>query len=333
MTTDKKLRTAVVGAGYLGTFHAEKYATLEASELVAVVDTDAERAKEVAKKAGTEALTSYKELFGKVDAVSIVTPTESHYEIGLEFIKRGTHVLIEKPITVTTAEADSLVAEAEKAGVVLQVGHLERFNPAVVALKDRLTNPVFIESHRLSPFPYRSLDVDVVLDLMIHDIDIILNLVRSEVTSVDAAGIPVISRKVDIANARLKFENGCVANVTASRVSKETQRRMRIFQPATYMAIDFAAQHISISRLASTDGEPRVENEELDIQRKDSLLEEIRSFLECSASGTPPLVSGSDGKRALEVAARIQTSVSESIAAMQKTLAAGAKPVAKPEAK
>ncbi len=310
-----KIRAGVVGAGYLGRFHAQKYAEIDAAELVGVVDIDRGRAEEVARLACTTPYTDYEELFGKVDAVSVVTPTETHCEIGLAFLSKGIDVLIEKPMAVTTAEAEALIKEAEDKGAVLQVGHLERFNPAVIALEGKLTNPMFIESHRLSPFPNRATDVDVVLDVMIHDIDIILNLVDSEVESVDAVGVPIISNKVDIANARMRFKNGCVANVTASRVSKESLRRTRIFQPDAYIAIDYAAQCISISRLVRGGDTPypAINEERLEIERRDSLKDEIRSFLECSVTRTPPLVTGRDGKRALEVAAMIQAATKSSL--------------------
>jgi len=318
----KKLRAGVVGAGYLGRFHAQKYAGLENVELVGVADVVPGRAGEVAAETGTTPYTDYRELIGRVDAVSVVTPTSSHLEVGRAFLREGVNVLIEKPIAVTPLEADALIEEAERTGAVLQVGHLERFNPAVVALKGRVKNPMFIESHRLSPFPDRSTDVDVVLDLMIHDIDIILSLVGSEVESVDATGVPLISGKVDIASARLRFENGCVANVTASRVSKERQRRIRLFQHDAYIAIDYAAQHISISRLTHPDGSARpvIVEEELDIVKGDSLREEIKSFIECSLAGTSPLVGGRDGKRALEVARKIQEATRRSLAVLRDHL-------------
>ncbi|MEE9614643.1 MAG: Gfo/Idh/MocA family oxidoreductase [Thermodesulfobacteriota bacterium] len=314
--TRTKIRAGVVGTGYLGRFHAEKYAELEGVELVGVADLDLEKAREVAAKVSTEPFPSHKDLLDRVDAVSVVTPTETHHEIGMDFLSKGVDVLIEKPIAVTAEEAGALIEEAEKRGAVLQVGHLERFNSAVVALEGKLTAPMFIEAHRLSTFTTRALDVDVVLDLMIHDIDIILNLVDADVEAVEAVGIPVISDKVDIANARLKFTNGCVANVTASRVSNERLRRTRLFQPDAYIAIDYAAQHISISRRMKGEegGPPAIVREELDIERKDSLMEEIKSFIECSAGKKAPLVSGRDGRRALEVAHRIQESVDSSMA-------------------
>ncbi len=320
----RKIRAGVVGAGYLGRYHVQKYAALEDVELVGVVDLDIKRAQEAADGTGAVVSTDYRDLYGKVDAVSIVTPTETHHRIGMDFLSRGIDVLIEKPITVTCHEADELVEAAQKNSAILQVGHLERFNPAVVALEGRLKNPMFIESHRLSPFPYRSVDVDVVLDLMIHDIDIILNLVNSDVVSVDAVGIPVISNKVDIANARLRFSNGCVANVTASRVSKETVRKIRLFQTDAYISIDYAAQQIAIYRRTVPDGQglPSIVEEDIDIERRDSLMDEIKSFVECSASRRPPLVSGADGRRALEVAQKIQASARASVAEMMERLGA-----------
>ena len=322
----KRIKVGVIGVGYLGRFHAQKYADLkEEVELVGVVDIVPEKAEKVAEQTGTSPYTDYRELLNKVDAVSIVTPTETHFTIGMEFLSQGVDVLIEKPITVNSKEAELLIQEAEKRGAVLQVGHLERFNPAVIALNGRLKDPMFIEAHRLSPFPYRGTDVDVVLDLMIHDIDIILNLVKSDVESVEAIGIPVVSRKVDIANARLRFRNGCVANVTASRVSKDRLRRTRLFQSDAYISIDYAKQHISIYRRTEgkDGGLPSIVEEELDIVRRDSLLEEIRSFIRCSATGTPPLVSGRDGKRALEVAQKIQASVEKSMSRLRGHLKEG----------
>ncbi len=315
----KKIRAAVIGTGYLGRFHAEKYAHLEGVELVGVVDIEKERAVAVAKKlAGTaavEAYSSYDDIIDKVDAVSVVTPTSTHLRIGRDFLSNGVDVLMEKPMALNSIEAEELNRAALESGAILQIGHLERFNGAVVALKEREIAPMFIESHRLSGFPDRGTDVDVVLDLMIHDIDIILNLVGSEIESVDASGVPIISTKVDIANARLKFQNGCVANVTASRVSLEPMRRLRIFQRDAYISVDYAAQHISISTKEIDDdtGKVKIATEELDIEMKDSLNEEIKSFIASCRDKTPPLVTGLDGRRALEVAQRIQASVEKSM--------------------
>lgn len=306
----KKTRVGVIGVGYLGRIHAEKYAAIDEAELVGVVDLDVEKAHEVAAAAGTTAYSNYAELFDRVDAVSVATPTESHCKIGVDMLERGVDVLIEKPIAMDLDEAERLIDAAGRNGRILQVGHLERFNAAVVALNGRLADPVFIESFRLSPFPNRSTDVDVILDLMIHDIDIILNLVNSDVERIDAVGIPVISNKVDIANARITFANGCVANVTASRVSKDRVRKINIFEHDACISIDYAAQNIEIARLVQAEdgGVNALVDEEIRIDKRDSLMEEIRHFLECSATGTTPLVSGADGRKALEVAQRIQES-------------------------
>ena len=317
----KEIRTAVIGTGYLGRFHAQKYMELPNSKLVGIVDIDKARAEEVAKETNTQPYDDYTELFGKVDAVSIVTPTDTHAKIGKALLAEGIDVLIEKPMTVTTEEAAELVTLAKEKGAILQVGHLERFNAAIVALEGRVDNPVFIESHRLAPFNLRALDVDVVLDLMIHDIDIILSLVDSEIESINATGVPVVSGKVDIANARLTFKNGCVANITASRVSKEPQRRIRLFQHDAYIAIDYAAQNISISRLdRSKGGLPSIVEEELNIKKVDSLKEEIIAFLNSVTTRKKPSVSGEDGKRALMVAAQIQEKTENSLRKIQKNL-------------
>jgi len=317
----KTIKVAVIGTGYLGRFHSEKYANLDGVELIAVVDIDKERAEEIAlgltdtSAGAVKAYSSYAEIIDEVDAVSIVTPTNTHLSIGKDFLLKGVSVLLEKPMALNSEEAEELINAAQKSGAILQIGHLERFNAAVVALKKRDVTPLFIESHRLSGFPNRGTDVDVILDLMIHDIDIILNLVSSDIESVDATGVPIVSNKVDIANARLKFKNGCVANVTASRVALEPMRRLRIFTSNAYIAVDYAKQHISISKkdMDEENGAIKVATEELDIEMKDSLNEEIKSFIGCCRSGEQPLVSGHDGKRALQVAKLIQDSVSKSM--------------------
>jgi len=312
----KTIKTAVVGVGRLGGFHADKYAELANSELIGVSDIDTTRAAEVSGRLGVKAFPDYRELLPLVDAVSIATPTERHLEIGKAFLEKGVHVLVEKPIAMDSAEAGVMVEAARSSGALLQVGHLERFNPAVVALEGRIKNPLFIESYRLSPFPARSTDIDVILDLMIHDIDIILNLVGDEPIDIKAMGIPVITRHVDMANARLRFAGGCVANVTASRVSKERTRNIRVFQHDSIISIDYAAQHISITRAvkAGAEGPGSLVDEEIDIDKKDSLLEEIRSFVDSCIEGRAPLVTGEAGKRALVVAERIQESVKKSMA-------------------
>jgi len=303
----KKLKCAVIGTGYLGKFHAEKYASLPDCELVAVVDTNEIAAKTVAEKFGAQALTDYKSLLGKVDAVSIVVPTTLHHVVSRDFLNAGAHVLVEKPITVTVAEADELIAIAKEKNLILQVGHLERFNPAVLGL-DKEEKPLFIESHRLSPFNPRANDVSVVLDLMIHDIDIILALVDSEVERIDASGTPVLTQGTDIANARITFKNGCVANVTASRISLKMERKMRMFKPNSYVSVDFQNRVLVKHRTGKKEmfpGIPEIETEESVFESGDALFEEIKHFVDCIHTGKNPLVSGEAGKRALETAIQI----------------------------
>ncbi len=300
-----KLRTAVVGVGYLGRFHAQKYAALEQAELVAVCDTNEEAARRVAGELHTRAIDDFRTLPGEVDAVSIVVPTQKHYEVAKHFLEAGIHVLLEKPITSTLEQGRELVALAREKGVVFQIGHLERFNPAVLALSDVLERPMFIESHRIAPFNPRGADVNVVLDLMIHDIDIILDFVRSPVTEIRANGVPVLSRDTDVANARLQFANGCVANVTASRVSLKSERKMRIFQEDAYLTIDFQNKTLGVHRRGDGEmfpGIPEIDSQEMEFEQGDALLAEIRAFLDSILHGRPPVVSGEDGLRALETA-------------------------------
>lgn len=300
-----KLSTAVIGTGYLGKFHAEKYARIDECDLVAVVDPDTAAATAHAEQLGTRAVADYHELLGRVDAVSIAAPTRLHHSIARDFLAHGSHVLVEKPITVTVAEADELVDMAAANGLVLQVGHLERFNPALRAADRILSRPMFIETHRLAPFNPRGTDVDVVLDLMIHDIDIILDIVDSPVARLDASGTPVLTDATDIANARIQFENGCVANVTASRVSSRTERRMRFFQHDCYLSVDFRNRRLSTHRKGSVEmypGIPEVVSEHQEFGQSDAILDEIQSFIDAIRDGGAPLVSGRDGRRALATA-------------------------------
>ncbi len=311
MINRKKIRVAVIGVGYLGNFHAQKYAKIEGAELVGVTDADGRRANEVAAANGTKAFASHTELFGKVDAVSIVTPTESHYRIGMEFLQAGADVLIEKPIANSVQEAGELVRAAERAGRILQVGHLERFNGAMSALGDRVKGPSYIEAFRLSPFPNRSTDVDVVLDVMIHDIDLVLKLAGSEVEEVEAFGMPIVSDKDDLASARIRFTNGAVANITANRASKERVRRINVYQRDACIAIDYASQSVTVSRPtydASTGLKPLVDDE-IASDKKDALFEELSSFIESCSTRKTPVVSGVDGKKALEVAVMVQLAI------------------------
>jgi predicted dehydrogenase len=303
----KKIRVAVIGVGYLGKLHAEKYTKIEGAELVGVVDADLERAKEIASSLGVRAYANHADLIGKVDAVSIVTPTESHCRIGLDFLSRGIDALVEKPIAATITEAERLVKEAKKTKTVLQIGHLERFNAAVVGLSKLVKKPRYIETRRLAPFPNRSTDVDVVLDLMIHDIDIVLNIAKSAVMYVEASAVPVVSDKADFANARVVFKNGCVANLTASRASKDRVRTLHLFQDnGENLKVDYIDQTLTVSRgTGKAEGE-KVAFEEAAIVKSDSLLEELKAFVECSADRTTPPVSGTDGLNALQLANLIQ---------------------------
>lgn len=304
----KRIKTAVIGVGYLGRFHAQKYAALPDSELIAVADVDAQAAQAVADECGAQAVTDYRELLGRVDAVSIVVPTRLHHKVAKEFLEHGAHVLVEKPITVTLEEADDLIATAKANDRILQVGHLERFNSAVLALETVLKTPLFIESSRIAPFKPRGTDVSVVLDLMIHDIDIIQSVVRAPITKIDASGAQVLSQDIDIANARLQFANGCVANITASRTSLKTERRMRIFQQDAYIAVDFGDKKLTVYRKSDKEmfpGVPEIASEETAFQSSDALKAEIGAFLGSIRNGTPAVVSGEDGKRALQTALEI----------------------------
>jgi len=304
----------VVGVGYLGQFHAEKYANMEGVELVGVVDIDASRAKEIAKRCWTQPFFHHSHLFDKVQAVSIVVPTRMHHPIAKDFFIHGIDVLLEKPISHTLEEADELIALAESKNLILQIGHLERFNGAFTAFEGMVQNPLLLEAQRLSPFPGRGTDVNVVLDVMIHDIDILLSLVVSRVKEIDAMGIPILTPHSDIANARIQFENGCRANVTASRVSKEKIRRTQIFLPNGTLSVDYLIQRVSFTKRVddpSRDKIPEIITEEIPVTKVDSLEAEIRSFLQSVRDRSRARVSGRDGKQALEVALRIIQKIDE----------------------
>jgi len=301
----KKLRVGVVGVGYLGKFHAEKYARMNDVELAGVVDIDISQAEKVATAVSTVPYADYTALFGKVDAVSIVVPTSEHFDVCKGFLENDIDVLIEKPMTETLEEAEELIRISESRNLILQVGHLERFNPAVVALKDIVEKPMFIESHRLSVYKDRGTDVSVVHDLMIHDIDIILNIVGSNIKTVHAAGTPVISGHVDIANARLEFENGCVANITASRISIKNERKLRLFQQNAYISVDFANHEITvISRNGDSDFGiiPGMDIKKVSFARGDALDDELKSFVKSIFRRETPVVTGQMGRDALETA-------------------------------
>ncbi len=310
---DKKVKVGVVGVGYLGRYHAMKYDQLPNADLVGVVDVDRQAAERVAKELNTLPYNDHLQLINKVDAVSIAVPTKDHHSVTIDFLKNGVDVLVEKPITKTIDQADELVKLAGEKKAILQVGHLERFNAAVMALEDTIEEPMFIESHRLAPFKERSTDIDVILDLMIHDIDIILSLVGSEVVTINAVGVPVISDKVDIANARITFKSGCVANVTSSRVTMKQTRKIRIFQHNAYVSLDYANQKIISCKKVAEEGlpRPRIDYEEINITKKDALEEELGAFIGSVISRKKPVVTGSDGRMALDVALKIQKEARE----------------------
>ncbi|MBI5968079.1 MAG: Gfo/Idh/MocA family oxidoreductase [Deltaproteobacteria bacterium] len=311
----RKLRVGVVGVGYLGKFHVEKYAGIPEVKIVGLVDKVPSKAKEWADKLGTDSFADHHKLLGEVDAVSVVVPTDLHYPIAKDFLQSGSDVLLEKPISSTLWEAEDLIAAAQKNGRILQVGHLERFNPAILAVRDRIQAPLFIESHRLTPFRGRGTEVDVVLDLMIHDLDIILSFGRSEVEHIHAVGVPVLTDKVDIANARVQFQGGCVANITASRISIEDQRRIRVFQPDSYLAVDYAAKKVAAYHRVFPPGskKPQVISEQVKVEPGDALENEIRSFVQCSMNRTAPAVTGEDGKKALALAMQINEQIQANI--------------------
>lgn len=311
--TESMLRVAVVGVGYLGRFHALIYSRLPQVELVAVVDTDAARAAQVAAEAGTEVCSQVEPLLDRVDAVSIVVPTSAHLEVARPFLARGIPVLLEKPIAATASDAAALVALAEQGGALLQIGHLERFNAGVMALAERIVAPRYLEAQRLGGFVERATDVDVVTDLMIHDIDIILALVDSDLTEVRAIGTPVLTEHVDIASARLEFANGAVAHVVASRVSDKQIRRIRVFQPRTYLSLDFVAQQLDIATRedhAPDHARARIRRERLELEPVKPLDAEIAAFVAAVTEGHAPLVDGQVGLKALEVALRVRESIS-----------------------
>lgn len=300
------MRVAVVGVGHLGKHHARILGSMPGVELVAVVDTNQARAQEIAAANNTQALTDVSGLIGKVDAVSIAVPTERHLEIALPFLKAGVPVLVEKPMARSLEEADLMIAAAAEWGVVLAVGQTERFNPAVEAARPMLRDPRFIEVHRLGTFPERSLDIDVVFDLMIHDLDVVASLVDSEVESVEAVGVPVLTGRVDIANARLRFANGCIANLTASRISRDRVRKIRFFQPAAYVSIDYAAQKVEMYRLVKGEGPmPKIDGGDMPVQNDEPLKRELQDFVDAVANKRAPTVDGAQGRRALELATRI----------------------------
>jgi len=317
-----RVRAAVVGVGYLGRFHAEKYAAHPDAELVAVVDVDAARAQAIAARLGVGAETDHRALVGRVDCASVAVPTQQHYPVARELLEAGIDVLVEKPLTPTVEEGKALVEIAVRGGRILQVGHLERFNPAVLALEGLVAQPRFIECHRLAPFTERGTDVDVVSDLMIHDLDVILSMVPSALRSVEAVGVPVLTNSVDIANARLRFANGCIANVTASRVSLKRERKLRIFQADAYLSVDYGERRVRICRREPAEnGQTALVIEEREVPEGDALEREIDAFLRAVHTREAPPVTGWDGLRALEVVQVIRESLETEVRAAQAVAA------------
>lgn len=303
----KKIKVAVVGVGYLGQHHARIYSELPDVELVGVVDSNVERAKKVASDHHCEAYSDVTSLFGKVDAASIVVPTPAHYKVSTILLENGVDLLLEKPMTSTLEEADEVLSLADRNRRILQVGHVERFNAGVKKLKENLTRVGFIECHRMGPFIERGTDVHVILDLMIHDLDIILSLIPSELVEVRATGVPVLTSQIDIANVRLAFADGCVANVTASRVSGDKLRKIRVFQPDCYLSLNYMLQELMIYRrvIAAEEGKPQVTVEKVEIEKEEPLRAELSSFIQAVRMQSSPKVSGEDGRRALALALQV----------------------------
>ncbi|HVI82966.1 MAG TPA: Gfo/Idh/MocA family oxidoreductase [Chthoniobacterales bacterium] len=304
----KKLRVGVVGVGHIGSNHARLYSEIANADFTAIYDVDVTRANSIAKKYGGTVAKSLEEFTVLVDAASVATPTNSHYEIARPLLEKGKHLLMEKPITENPRHATELAELAAGNQLILQVGHVERFNPVLSALEARLTHPRFIEAHRLSSYPNRSTDIGVVLDLMIHDLEVILYLVRSPVQSIDAVGIPVLSKGEDIANARIRFESGCVANVTSSRISPERMRKIRVFQEDAYLSLDYEKQSGEIYRREAG----KITRDKVPIEREEPLKQQLTSFIECSSTGREPRVSGFQATAALELAVEITKRIESS---------------------
>lgn len=300
------VRVAVVGVGHLGRHHARILSSLEGVTLVGVVDSNVSRAKAVASETGTRAFAQARDLAGQVDAVTVATPTEAHAEVAGPLLEQGIAVLVEKPLARSAAEADRLIAAARTSGALLAVGHTERFNPAVAAARSLVREPRFIEVHRLGTFPDRSLDIDVVFDLMIHDLDIVLSFVQGDVVSVEAVGVPVLTDRIDIANARLRFDTGCIANLTASRISRDRVRKIRFFQPDTYVSVDCVAQQTEVYRVRrDAASRPTIEGGRMTVEREEPLRRELADFVAAVTFRRAPLVTGLDGRRAVALAERI----------------------------
>lgn len=303
MSSFKPVRVAVVGVGHVGAFHAQIYKKLFPQvELVAICDVNQQRANEIAHSNGCQTVKDVRQLIGRVDAASVCVPTSLHYRVAKPLLEAGVHVLIEKPITTSLKEADALLAIAQRRKLTLQVGHIERFNAAIQAAKAYLKRPRFIEAHRLSAYPFRGTDVSVVLDVMIHDLDLVLALVGSRPSRVDAVGVAVLSKSEDLANARLAFRSGCVANLTASRVSDESLRRIRVFQKDAYLSIDYKAQTVELARKTAAG----IERTSIDVQRRPPLAEQLAAFIDAVRHGKRPIVSGDEAREALALALAIE---------------------------
>ena len=296
-----KVKVGIIGVGHLGSIHAKVYSKMDNVDLIGVCDCNLERALEIGKKYHTKSYSDYEDLFDKIDAASIVVPTSLHYNVAKEFLDHGIHVLIEKPITKTLSEADELIEIAQKKNLIIQVGHVERFNAAVLALENFLKKPKFLECQRLGPFHKRVEDVGVVLDLMIHDIDIVLGLIKQEVVNIEAVGLSTMSDHEDVANVRLIFEDGTIADITASRVTKDVVRKIRIFQEDSYISLDYVTQEVTLFKKTGN----KILKEKVKIKKAEPLNEELRSFIECVRTGKRPIVSGVEGRRALAVALAI----------------------------
>ncbi len=307
--TDKKIRVGVIGVGDFGRNHVRVFHDLPGAELVGIHDADPERARQVAAEFDTQAFPSVAQLAENIDAACVAVPTKLHARISSELLQHGVDVLVEKPIASSVAEADKLIAEAKKADRILQVGHLERFNPAVVAVQKIVSRPLFFEVHRLGVFSPRSLDVDVVFDVMIHDLDILLALLHSPARDIQAVGIPVLTDKVDIAHARIEFESGAVANVTASRVSTERVRKLRFFQAREYISVDYTRQDVTRIRVVGEGSQPAIDFEKLPAEPEEPLKAELRSFLAAVRERKTPLVDGEAGRRALDLAERVMAGI------------------------
>ncbi len=311
-----RIRTAVVGAGYLGRFHALKYARLPQAELIAVVDLLPERAKAVARETGAQPMMDFRELPGLVDAVTVAVPTTDHHRVATWLMQAGIHVLVEKPMAATLQQAQEMVDLCSSKGLVLQVGHLERFNPIWQQVRGKVRNPLFLECERISPYPGRGTDVDVVLDLMIHDIDLVLDVMGETPLEVDAIGVPVLTQSCDMVSARLRFPRGRVASLTASRVSAKSLRKIRIFQPDAYISVDCGRTEAQIFRKLPPEvpgALPRITGEKLQVEQGDALMEEVRSFVQAVLSGGKPVVDGLTAIRCLEVALAVRSSVEKNL--------------------